>query len=257
MRSKGAHCRREAERLDFYARLGYTGDMDNLRNKQNGKIETTDDENVCDECGKNPLIRPCISGDASINADVRPLLELSLEELWLLFPIELVPHNDEWAAQYAEEELALRQLIGKAYNYSVNHVGSTSINNIWAKPIVDILIEADRRNFDDIKNKLMQNGWLLMHEMPERLVFNKGYTPKGFADKVFHLHLKTSGDNKEIIFRDYMNTHSDAAHEYEKLKLSLLPEYKNNRDGYTEAKTEFCDNIMRLARAELGLYDKT
>ena len=81
-----------------------------------------------------------------------------------------------------------------------------------------------------------------------RISFNKVYTPEGYAEKVFHIHVHNTGDNDEIYFRDYLNTHPEAVSEYEKLKLSLLPRYRNNRDGYTEAKSSFIRHITAKAK---------
>lgn len=58
------------------------------------------------------------------------------------------------------------------------------------------------------------------------------------------MHLRHCGDNDELYFRDYLIEHPDIAREYEKLKLNLWKEYEHNRDGYTNAKTEFIKNIQ-------------
>lgn len=81
-----------------------------------------------------------------------------------------------------------------------------------------------------------------------RMSFNKGYTPDGYAEKVFHIHFHAVGDNDEILFRNYLTENPRIAKDYEKLKLSLLPKYKNNRDGYTEAKTGFVRRVTDLAK---------
>ncbi len=81
-----------------------------------------------------------------------------------------------------------------------------------------------------------------------RISLNKGYTEKGFAEKVFHLHIRLNNDIDEIYFRDYMNAHPDAAKEYEKLKLGLMKKYELNRDAYTEAKTDFVKKYTDLAK---------
>ena len=65
---------------------------------------------------------------------------------------------------------------------------------------------------------------------------------------MFHLHLRHCGDNAELYFRDYLIEHPDAAKEYEKLKLSLWKEYEHNRDGYTNAKTEFIQAHTQRAK---------
>ena len=81
-----------------------------------------------------------------------------------------------------------------------------------------------------------------------RISLNKGYTESGYAEKVFHLHLRLEGDTDEILFRDYLNSHPDVAKEYEQLKLKLWKEYEHNRDAYTEAKTNFVKKYTNLAK---------
>lgn len=132
----------------------------------------------------------------------------------------------------------------------INHIGSTAIGGIMAKPIVDILVEIPKNhNWDKLKEILEEAGYLCMAELNNgRMSFNKGYTPTGYADRVFHVHIHTSGDNDEIIFRDYLMQNPDASKEYEKLKLSLMPKFRNNRDGYTDAKTVFVKNILKAAK---------
>lgn len=170
---------------------------------------------------------------------------MTLEELWMLFPIILTEHNDCWTEYYAEEAAELKRILPE--ETVINHIGSTAVKGIWAKPIVDILVEA-KGNFQDIATTLQNSGWIKMFESETRLSFNKGYTENGFAEKVFHLHLRYTGDNDEICFRDYLITHPDVAKEYEKLKLKLWKRFEHNRDGYTEAKSEFIKKYTMLAK---------
>lgn len=169
---------------------------------------------------------------------------MTLEELWELFPIVLTPHNPQWSV-WAEEEMRLLSSLLVKYHPIISHIGSTAIPDIQAKPIVDILVEISPGiEWLPIIEILERNGYICMSESGSRISFNKGYTPSGYADKVFHVHVHRTGDNDEILFRDYLIAHSESAKEYETLKLSLLPEYRNNRDGYTEAKTEFVKKIV-------------
>ena len=87
-----------------------------------------------------------------------------------------------------------------------------------------------------------------MSASENRISLNKGYTPNGFAKKVFHLHLRLEDDADEIYFRDYLNSHPDVAKEYEELKLQLWKEYEHNRDAYTNAKTQFVKKYTNLAK---------
>lgn len=186
----------------------------------------------------------------------KKLSEMTLEELWQLFPIFLTEHQNSWADWYREEEALLRGLLGPSVQ--VSHVGSTAIEGIWAKPIVDILIEtpspAER---DRAKAALQRAGYTLMAESGTRADFNKGYTPEGFAEKVFHLHLRLAGDNDELYFRDYLNAHPDAAKEYEALKLGLWKEYEHDRDGYTRQKADFVrEHTVRAKELFAGKYER-
>ncbi len=172
------------------------------------------------------------------------LREMTLEELWELFPIELVPHNEYWMV-WAEDEIGILSALLSGFSPRISHIGSTAIPGIVAKPIVDILVEMpEESDWMEARRILESAGYICMSSSGSRMSFNKGYTPEGYAEKVYHIHLHHYGDNDEIFFRDYLASHPDTAKEYESLKLSLLPEYRNNRDGYTEAKTHFVKDII-------------
>ena len=181
------------------------------------------------------------------------LEEMSLEELWQLFPIFLREHQDEWKDWYAEERLRLLSFLPANQLVRISHIGSTSLETIWAKPIVDILLEIPKETDTAVmRDLLLQNGYLLMSESQGRMSFNKGYTPSGFAERVFHLHLRYEGDHDELYFRDYLQEHPVVAKDYEKLKLSLWKQYEHNRDAYTEAKTDFIKNYTEEAKKLYG-----
>ena len=181
----------------------------------------------------------------------KKLSEMSLEELWRLFPVFLTEHKDCWKDWYAEEEVLLKSLFVQTAR--ISHIGSTAIGSIWAKPIIDILVELPGEcNLPDVKDLLADNGYICMCQSDDRISFNKGYTENGFADRVFHLHLRYVGDNDELYFRDYLMEHRDIAEQYEKMKLKLWKEYEHNRDAYTDAKTEFVRKWTSEARK---IYD--
>ncbi len=97
----------------------------------------------------------------------------------------------------------------------------------------------------------MENaGYICMAADKRRMSFNKGYTPEGYAEKVFHIHVHETGDNDELLFRDYLRANPKAAKEYEELKLNLVPRFHHNRAGYTEAKTDFVKRIVAEARKQ-------
>lgn len=180
----------------------------------------------------------------------KSLSEMTLEELWEVFPIILSEHKSCWKDWYDEEKQEMADILCDN-DFRIHHIGSTAIDHIWAKPIVDILLEIPRSiSMEDIKEKLVKSGYICMSEEENRKSFNKGYTDKGFANRVFHIHLRYDGDNDELYFRDYMNSHPELAKEYEELKISLWKKYEHNRDAYTDAKSAFVKRYTECAKAD-------
>lgn len=178
-----------------------------------------------------------------------PLLRMSLAELWELFPIILSPFDPLRKEWFEEEKLLLLQRLPSDKVQRISHIGSTAIGGIWTKPIVDILVEVEHTtSLLQIKEMLLQAGYLCMNESPTRLSFNKGYTLQGFANKVFHLHLRYWGDNDELYFRDYLQEHLLVARQYEALKISLWKSYEHDRDAYTAHKTDFVRKYTQIAK---------
>lgn len=168
----------------------------------------------------------------------KKLSEMTLEELWQLFPIVLTEHKACWADWYADEVKHLETLLPADTEY--HHIGSTAVRGIMAKPIVDILVVVNSaEKLQAAANVMQKNGYIVMSANEKRISLNNGYTENGFAEEVFHIHVRLKGDTDEIYFRDYLNAHPDVAKEYERLKLRLWKEYEHNRDAYTDAKTSF------------------
>jgi len=179
----------------------------------------------------------------------KELSEMSLEELWELFPIALVEHNDKWEKEYKEIESFLKTVLTDCSIEGISHIGSTAISGIWAKDIVDVLIEVSKdSNIENIAKIIEKNRFIRMSTESTRISFNFGYTKDGFADKVFHVHLRYVGDNDELYFRDYLNDNPQIAKEYEAMKLQFCKQYEHDRDGYTNAKTDFIKKWTKEAK---------
>jgi GrpB-like predicted nucleotidyltransferase (UPF0157 family) len=157
--------------------------------------------------------------------------------------IKLIPHQKSWDAFFKNEKDRILKAIPDIF---VEHIGSTAIKNIAAKPIIDIAIGIDKiKNFHLYKNKFKKLGFAYHDNRGSK--FNKFFT-KGPGDcRIAYLHLvKNKGKiwNKYINFRDALNKNIKLAKKYEKLKLSLAAKFKY-RDDYTKAKADFINNINR------------
>jgi GrpB-like predicted nucleotidyltransferase (UPF0157 family)/N-acetylglutamate synthase-like GNAT family acetyltransferase len=191
---------------------------------------------------------------------VLPAPEITVENRAALFPIILTDYNPEWSIWYADEKPKIERAVGAENIARLRHYGSTSIPWMFAKPTVDILLEIpENADVTGIKERMKSAGYicldgdsLTMDTPPPHMTFIEGYTPFGFAERVFHIHVQYIGDREpdEILFRDYLITHPDAAAEYADLKRSLWKNFEHDRDGYTAAKGEFVRRVTEKAKGE-------
>lgn len=173
------------------------------------------------------------------------------EELWQRFPIILKPHNATYSTWYQEEATQLLHMLQQYTIFRMSHIGSTAVDGLIAKPIVDILLEISTPfDLNAVSEALQNNHWLVMSQdrLSQTIDLNKGYTMNGFAQKVYHLHIKPPGDWGELYFRDYLQQHPDVARQYEALKQRLQTEYQYNRDAYTDAKSDFIQAYTKKAK---------
>ncbi len=161
--------------------------------------------------------------------------------------MRLVPHDPSWHDEYLKERERIITALGDRI-LSLEHIGSTSINGIFAKPIIDMAVGV--KSFDDgfaCIAPLESIGYLFVGEsgVPGRHYFR---TNSEFV--LHHIHMFAIDSQlyaNHILFRDYMNTHPDDAQAYSELKLSL---WKKNlpREEYTEAKAPFIEEVLEKAR---------
>lgn len=183
----------------------------------------------------------------------KELSEMTLEELWQLFPIILVEPTAKWAEDYKEMESRLQEILKDFTIERISHVGSTAIQGIWAKDIVDVLVEIpEDEDMAAVARHMESAGFTEMRRDGRHVSFNKGYTKEGFADHVYHVHLRFAGDNDELYFRDYLNDHPEVAKDYEKMKLELWKKHEHDRDAYTGAKSDFVRQQTKEARKQYG-----
>ncbi|MCT4542429.1 MAG: GrpB family protein [Vallitalea sp.] len=186
----------------------------------------------------------------------KELFDMTLEELWKLFPIILKEHNSDYLTWYNIEKQELLRIIDNQDIKRINHIGSSCVKGLISKPTVDILLEINSEtNIEQLTDKLKNNGWTLMSTKKSPILnmsFNKGYTNKGFAKKVYHLHIRYYDNWNELYFRDYLMEHEEVASEYGELKLRLQEKYKHNRDGYTQKKSDFILKYTQKAKEEYG-----
>lgn len=160
--------------------------------------------------------------------------------------VSLSPHSEKWHRLYKIERDRLLDAIGDP-SLKVEHIGSTSICGIAAKPVLDMMIGTAEyapelpfvKNLEDLGYEYKGENWI-----PERHYFGKG------SPRTVHLNVVRHGGEfwlKHIAFRDLLKMSREAALEYERLKLSLADQFPNDRDAYTNGKAEFIAKILKQA----------
>jgi len=167
--------------------------------------------------------------------------------------INIVPNNPEWMALAKTEIEHIKSLFPNGLILDTQHVGSTAIPNISAKPIIDIQIAVNSLDVMKIVAVplLQKLGYEYWAENPDqtRMFFAKGMPPYG-EKRTHHVHIVEPSSHHwldKIAFRDYLIKHPEAAKEYEALKNKLAAEYKFDREKYTDEKAEFVKNILAKA----------
>ncbi|WP_026476146.1 GrpB family protein [Alkaliphilus transvaalensis] len=175
---------------------------------------------------------------------------VSNKKLSELFPVLLEPHNSAWIDYYFVERDFLQSVFGDTI-LRINHIGSSSVPGLIAKPTIDILVEIPHDiDLSAITEKMKDEGYVVNNPKKDIIMYLKGYTPRGFEGQCVHIHVRHYDDWDELYFRDYLISYPNIAHEYGKLKLKLKEQYPHDRDGYTEAKGVFVKKYSEYARAE-------
>ena len=163
--------------------------------------------------------------------------------------VRLTPYSKEWERLFAEEKSSLQAAIGM-YVLDIQHVGSTSIPGMVAKPIIDIAIAIE--NFENASvciKPIERSGYEYKGEngIPRRHFFAKG------NPRTHHIHMNELGSREwidQISFRNYLILHPEAAKEYADLKTKLARRYPTDRQAYLDNKAPFIEHVLRLARSE-------
>lgn len=161
--------------------------------------------------------------------------------------VKLVPHHKEWQTEFEQEKARIIAKVGDSI-VDVQHIGSTSIPGIKAKPIIDM--SAGIRRFKDAQKlvkPLRALGYNFDRRFQNQMFFAKGPDVR----RTHYLHVMRYQGAKwksDKLFRDYLIAHSARAKAYTKLKIKLAKQYAKERQKYSDGKDTFIKETLRLAR---------
>jgi GrpB-like predicted nucleotidyltransferase (UPF0157 family) len=161
-------------------------------------------------------------------------------------PVEIVPYSPEWPKRFELMRARLAAALGDTA-LRIEHVGSTAIAGLAAKPVIDIQISVpDVTNEDAYKAPIESLGFALRWVETDHRYFR----PPPGRPRDYQVHVCTTGSEWErvhLLFRDYLRAHAKVAAEYEALKRDLAARHTLERVAYNDAKAPFIDATVARA----------
>ncbi|WP_342527271.1 GrpB family protein [Chryseomicrobium sp. FSL W7-1435] len=156
----------------------------------------------------------------------------------------LVPWSHRWVQEFEAEKSLIETKIGD-YILAVHHIGSTAVQGLSAKPILDIAIEVDRFELGEMcVTALEEMGYDYKGTdiLPDRHYFSKG------EPRTHQIHMYERGNHyltEQLNFRDYLRKNEDAKEDYERFKIRLSKAHETDKHRYAKDKTDFVKTILR------------
>lgn len=161
--------------------------------------------------------------------------------------IEIVPYAPEWPDRFRKLGEDLRRALGSVAT-RIDHIGSTAIPGLAAKPVIDIQVSVvSFEPFDAIRQPLERIGYRWRADNPD---LTKRYFRELPGTQRTHIHVRRTGSWSEqaaLLFRDYLRCHPDRAAEYAAVKRELAERFRHARAAYVDGKSPIIWHIMRAA----------
>lgn len=161
--------------------------------------------------------------------------------------VEVKPYNEQWLSMFEEEANKLLEIFGSEI-IKIHHIGSTSVNGLMAKPIIDIMpIVRDINRIDEFNTAMVAIGY---EPKGENGITRRRYFQKGGDNRTHHVHIYELGNpeiERHIAFRDYLRVHPYDAKKYGDLKDALSQRFPYNIESYIKGKEKLVLEIERKA----------
>jgi GrpB-like predicted nucleotidyltransferase (UPF0157 family) len=168
-------------------------------------------------------------------------------------PVEIVDYDPAWVAAYDEERAAIAAALDP-WLIEIEHIGSTAVVGLAAKPVIDMQVGVDSlSSTPDIVTALESLGYEYVPELEVDLPARRYFRRVVNGRRTHQVHLversNTEWWDRHLEFRDWLRAHPADRDRYTELKRSLAARYREDRASYTDAKTAFVQTIEQAARA--------
>ncbi|ALC81196.1 MULTISPECIES: GrpB family protein [Bacillus] len=161
--------------------------------------------------------------------------------------VEVKPYNEKWLSMFEEEANTLHKIFGPEI-IDIHHIGSTSVNGLKAKPIIDIMpVVRDINQIDSFNKTMVAIGY---EPKGENGIFQRRYFQKGGDNRTHHVHIYQLGNSeidRHLAFRDYLRAHPDATKKYGDLKEDLSQRFPYTIELYIKGKEQLVLEIEQKA----------
>ena len=165
--------------------------------------------------------------------------------------VSLHAHDPAWASTFEAERDRLTRLLPGTF-VAIEHIGSTAVAGLPAKPIVDLLAAVESLDgVDSLIERLCDNGYTTSREFNASLADRKWLMRWRDGHRTHHLHIVVSGGTpwrERLAFRDALRGDTALAQRYAELKSGLADTHRHDREAYTDAKATFVRNAAQGAR---------
>jgi len=162
--------------------------------------------------------------------------------------IHIVPYDERWPAAFEAERAQLERVLEPWVVGPIEHVGSTAVRGLVAKPVIDIM--AGVRDLETSRAAFVPVATLGYKYAQYRTEVMHWFCKPDYSHRTHHLHLvpfESALWKERLAFRDYLRRHAHVAREYAELKQRLAETHRNDREAYTEAKGPFVARVLGAA----------
>lgn len=160
-------------------------------------------------------------------------------------PVIVVPYDASWPSKFESEKQALSLALAPWLAGPIEHVGSTAVPGLAAKPVIDIMVAVE--NLDASRPAIPAAEALGYIYWPYKADVMHWFCKPSDAHRTHHLHLVPYGSElwrARLGFRDALRANARLAQEYAQLKLDMASRYRHDREAYTQSKTEFVQQVL-------------
>ena len=162
--------------------------------------------------------------------------------------VKVEEYNEKWKEMFSKEKENLEKIFGDIA-LQIEHIGSTSIPGLSAKPIIDILVALENFDgFEKVKDYFKDEPYSIKEDSPSDEILVRKRIEANVTTHLIHImEANTKRCTNTILFKNYLINHLETLKEYEKLKKDLAEKYADNRKMYTASKNDFIQEVLKAA----------